>query len=91
LGNLTLLEKPINIVASNNFFAEKKSEYVNCKNYLTTSIVKLAEVGQNSSITRINKKLQAFDEWTPVSIDARQRLLSDLSFEIWKTAPLESN
>jgi Protein of unknown function (DUF1524) len=38
LGNLTLLEKPINIVASNNFFAKKKPEYAKCKYYLTSSI-----------------------------------------------------
>jgi uncharacterized protein DUF1524/uncharacterized protein DUF262 len=30
LGNLTLLEKPINIVASNDFFKKKKQEYVKC-------------------------------------------------------------
>lgn len=62
LGNLTLLEKPINIVASNNFFADKKPEYRKCKLYLTSSIVELVDVGKNSSITRMNAKLQAFDD-----------------------------
>jgi uncharacterized protein DUF262/uncharacterized protein DUF1524 len=91
LGNLTLLEKPINIVASNNFFADKRPEYLKCKSYLTSSIAQLADVGENSSITRINKRLKAFDEWTSVSIDSRQQLLIDLALEIWKTAPLESD
>ncbi|MBZ0147438.1 MAG: DUF262 domain-containing HNH endonuclease family protein, partial [Pseudorhodoplanes sp.] len=39
LGNLTMLEKPINIVAGNGFFDAKKAEYVKSGNYLTRSIV----------------------------------------------------
>ena len=89
LGNLTLLEKPINIVASNDFFAEKKKEYKKCKNYLTSSISELTKVGINSSITRMNKKLMAFENWTAGSIDKRQKLLISLSREIWKTAPID--
>jgi hypothetical protein len=88
LGNLTLLEKPINIVASNGFFLAKKVEYRKCKYYLTSSIAELITVGQNSSITRINQKLQAFDVWSAISIDKRQELLMGLSREVWKTVPL---
>jgi hypothetical protein len=88
LGNLTLLEKPINIVASNGFFLAKKNEYRKCKYYLTSSIVELTAVGQNSSITRINQKLQAFDVWSAVSIDRRQEMLMALAREVWKTVPL---
>ncbi len=83
LGNLTLLEKPINIVASNNFFAGKKPEYRKCKLYLTSSIVELVDVGKNSSITRVNAKLQSFEDWTAQSIDQRQELLMDLAKDIW--------
>jgi uncharacterized protein with ParB-like and HNH nuclease domain len=89
LGNLTLLEKPINIVASNDFFAQKKKEYKKCKNYLTSSIAGLTNVGVNSSITRMNRKLAAFENWTAVSIDKRQSLLINLSREIWKTTSID--
>lgn len=89
LGHLTLLEKPINIVASNDFFADKKQEYAKCKSYLTSSIAGLIEVGKNSSITRINEKLAAFDTWTADAIDRRQGLLIELAREIWKITPLE--
>ncbi len=89
LGNLTLLEKPINIVASNDFFADKKKEYAKCKCYLTSSIAGLTEVGKNSSITRINEKLAAFDNWTAQDIDRRQALLTELVREVWKITPLE--
>lgn len=89
LGNLTLLEKPINIVASNDFFKNKKDEYKKCKYYLTSSIAGLTEVGKNSSITRINDKLSSFEDWQAVDIDKRQGLLIDLCKEIWKITPVE--
>lgn len=84
LGNLTLLEKPINIVASNNFFALKKIEYAKCKYYLTSSIAGLTPVGKNSSITRINEKLLAFDDWNATDIDRRQAMLVDLVRDVWR-------
>jgi hypothetical protein len=84
LGNLTLLEKPINIVASNDYFKNKMKEYKKCKYYLTSSIVELNTVGKNSSINRINKKLQAFDDWTADNIDIRQKILINLVKDIWK-------
>ena len=89
LGNLTLLEKPINIVASNDFFAAKRSEYAKCKHYLTSSIAGLTPVGNNSSITRINEKLAAFDEWTAETIDKRQTVLIGLTKEVWKITQIE--
>jgi Protein of unknown function (DUF1524) len=89
LGNLTLLEKPINIVAGNDFFTAKKAEYVKCKYYLTSSIAGLTVVGTNTSISRINKKLAAFDEWTVESIDKRHALLINLTREVWKIAEIE--
>lgn len=88
LGNLTLLEKPINIVASNDFFNNKKAAYKKCKYYLTSSIAELTEVGKNSSISRINSKLASFSTWTAIDIDKRQGLLIDLSKEIWKITPI---
>jgi hypothetical protein len=88
LGNLTMLEKPINIVAGNDFFKLKTPEYLKCKYYLTSSIVALTPVGKNSSITRINRKLAAFSEWSTTSIEQRHALLTALVGDIWKTAPI---
>ena len=89
LGNLTMLEKPINIIASNDFFTAKRSEYAKCKHYLTSSIAGLTPVGNNSSITRINEKLAAFDEWTAETIDKRQTVLIGLTKEVWKITQIE--
>lgn len=89
LGNLTLLEKPLNIIAGNDFFELKKSKYAECGYYLTRSLVHLAEVGHNNSITRMNAKLAAFDEWTAQSIEKRQELMIGLAKEIWCITPVE--
>jgi uncharacterized protein with ParB-like and HNH nuclease domain len=91
LGNFTLLEKPINIVASNNFFQAKKGEYLKCKYYLTSSIAELQVVGKNSSINRINEKLRAFDEWNAQSIDDRQALLIEMAKDVWITSLIKED
>ena len=88
LGNLTLLEKPINIVAGNDFYSKKQAEYRKSSNYLTRSLVELTGVGQNTSISRINEKLAAFDDWSASSIDRRHVLLAALAQDVWRTMPI---
>lgn len=83
LGNLTLLEKPINIVASNDYYSKKCLEYLKCKHYLTSSIVQINTVGNNSSINRINQRLKSFSDWTADSISERQGLLVNLAKDVW--------
>jgi uncharacterized protein DUF1524 len=85
LGNLTLLEKPINIVTGNDFFQRKSGEYKKCKNYLTSSIAQINTVGANTSINRINQKLHSFTDWTAKNIDDRHDMLMNLAREVWTT------
>ena len=89
LGNLTLLEKPINIVAGNDFYTAKQAEYRKSSNYLTRSLVELTSVGQNTSISRINEKLEAFPAWDAASIEKRHGMLMALARDVWKTTPIE--
>ena len=89
LGNLTLLEKPINIVASNDFYADKQAEYRKSGNYLTRSLVELAVVGRDTSISRINEKLTAFPVWNVGAIEERQEILIALARDVWKTTPMD--
>jgi hypothetical protein len=89
LGNLTLLEKPINIVASNDFYVVKKDEYAKSANYLTRSLTGLAIVGKNTSISRINEKLASFDIWNAATVEDRHVMLIKLTEEIWRAAPLD--
>lgn len=90
LGNLTLLEKPINIVASNDFYAQKQEEYRKSNNYLTRSLAELTSVGQNTSISRINENLEAFPTWNAAAIDKRHALLMALAQDIWKTTAIDA-
>lgn len=89
LGNLTLLEKPINIVAGNDFYLAKQAEYRKSSNYLTRSLVELTSVGQNTSISRINEKLEAFPVWDAESIEKRHSMLMALARDVWKTSPID--
>ena len=89
LGNLTLLEKPINIVAGNDFYAAKQIEYGKSGNYLTRSLVALTDVGQNTSISRINAKLEAFPAWNAASIERRHAMLIALAQDVWKTTTID--
>jgi hypothetical protein len=89
LGNLTMLEKPINIVAGNDFYAAKQIEYRKSGNYLTRSLVELTSVGQNSSISRINEKLESFPHWNAASIERRHGLLIALAKDVWKTMSID--
>lgn len=89
LGNLALLEKPINIVAGNDFYKAKQAEYCKSGNYLTRSLVALIEVGQNTSISRINLKLEAFPEWNAAAIEKRHAMLIALAQDVWKTNPID--
>ena len=89
LGNLTLLEKPINIVAGNDFYTAKQVEYSKSGNYLTRSLVALTDVGQNTSISRINAKLEAFPAWNAASIERRHAMLIALAQDVWKTTAID--
>jgi hypothetical protein len=83
LGNLTLLEKPHNVVVGREFFEKKLPIYAQSHFYLTRSIAKLEDIGLNTSVTRINSKLKSYDTWNKETIDQRQEELYGLSTEVW--------
>jgi len=88
LGNLTLLEKPMNIVAGRNYFDLKKEEYKKSNFRLTKSIATIENVGVNSSINRINTQLKSFTRWTKESIIERQNILYNLAKKVWNIEKL---
>ncbi len=89
LGNLTLLEKPDNIVASNDSYAKKLTIYAKSGNYLTRSLYKLDDVGNDTSVTRINEKLSSYEKWGVEEIEDRQARLFELALDIWKTTEIK--
>jgi uncharacterized protein with ParB-like and HNH nuclease domain len=84
LGNLTLLEKPINVVAGRNFYKEKTELYKKSSYLITKTIARLEEVGKNTTINKMNQELKTFDIWNNESIDERQDMLFNISKKIWK-------
>lgn len=91
IGNLTLLERPINESIQRDFFDEKKPEYSKSKFYLTRSISKIETVGVDTSINRANEYLKSFDVWDKNSIDTYSRTLLNISKQIWKVEKFEGN
>jgi uncharacterized protein with ParB-like and HNH nuclease domain len=84
LGNLTLLEKTMNIVVSNDFFSKKVVEYAKSPLYISKSIAVHDTIGQKSSVNRLNTKLKSYSKWDKESILERQEMLFILSKDIWK-------
>ncbi|SFW32694.1 DUF262 domain-containing protein [Chitinophaga sancti] len=84
LGNLTLLEKTMNIVVGNDFFSKKIIEYSKSPFYISKSIAGLDVIGINSSVTRLNQKLKSYKFWNKETIIDRQNLLFELSKDIWQ-------
>ncbi len=83
LGNLTLLEKTINVVVGRNYFNQKKEEFKKSAFRLTKSIAIIEDVGKNSSINKINQELISFSEWNKDSIERRQEMLFKLAKKVW--------
>lgn len=83
MGNLTLLENSINKSIHNDIYSNKCEAYQQSKFYLTKSIPALIDQGENTAINRANKKLRDWNTWDKNSIEDRQRMLYELSEEIW--------
>jgi len=52
-------------------------------------LVALTDVGQNTSISRINAKLEAFPAWNAATIEKRHAMLIALAQDVWKTTPID--
>lgn len=87
LGNLTLLEGPLNRSLGNDFFEIKKQTYEASNCVFTKSIVGLAiTTGATSQHGQFFQSLPHWNTWTKQSIEQRQELLLKLTKEVW---PLE--
>jgi uncharacterized protein with ParB-like and HNH nuclease domain len=84
LGNLTLLERPINTSLKRAFFPEKCEKYKQSNIYLTRSIAHLDQIGTDTSVDRLTEYLWSFSVWDKDSIDKRHNMLYELSKRVWK-------
>jgi uncharacterized protein with ParB-like and HNH nuclease domain len=83
LGNLTLIERPINASIGNAVFAIKKNAYKTSKFLLTKSIAEEIVVGTNTAIDRAVQGLKKIDEWISSSITERQHIIAGLAKKVW--------
>jgi uncharacterized protein with ParB-like and HNH nuclease domain len=83
LGNLTLIEKPINTSIKNKSFEFKKEAYPKSKFLITKSIGERVNIGLNTAIDRAVKDLTKFNEWNSNSIETRQEMLAELAKKVW--------
>ena len=83
LGNFILLEKPVNIVASNAAYSIKAAQYPNSQFLLTRCQTEIMRVGVNDQITRAMKKLDPSPVWTGDTIRKRQEWYADIALDVW--------
>lgn len=93
LGNLTLLEKPLNAAVCNEGFDKKLAAYRDSKIMLTRAIGNPDVFGKNTSLQRAIGLLSvstAADSaagkaptWTKENIEARQATMARLAREVW--------
>ena len=82
LGNLTLLEKPLNRHLKNSAFSKKKTVYIKSNTLLTRTIAEKVQVGK-SSITRAVADLETYNEWNRNCVEQRQKMLAELAHKVW--------
>jgi hypothetical protein len=85
LGNLTLLEKPLNCSISNGHFTHKQAAYRQSKFLITKLLGEVVTVGDNTAINRAVKELETFalGPWNSATIERRQGMLARLAQQVW--------
>ena len=84
LGNLTLLEAPLNRSLGNDFFEIKKQTYATTNCVFTKGIVGLSiTTGATSQHGQFFQNLPHWNTWTKEAIEQRQELLLKLTKEVW--------
>jgi hypothetical protein len=84
LGNLALLEKPINTSGGNKGFEQKRKKFAKSRFTLTKHLAEKVEVGSNTSIDRIMNSFQHFEVWDIRTIRYRQAELRELARLVWE-------
>ena len=90
LANLSLLEKPLNIVAGNKPFAEKLPEYAKSKFLLTSGMNTASRVGSDTSVNRALRWVNPYTAWTLAEFNDRENCLLALSQETWGVPPVQT-
>ncbi len=83
LGNLVLLEKSPNVVASNDAYSTKASIYSVSTMLLTRCQVEQLKVGEADQITRTTSRLNPAPKWNLGAVRERQEWYADVALDVW--------
>ncbi|CAG9933199.1 DUF262 domain-containing protein [Candidatus Nitrotoga arctica] len=89
LGNLVLVEKPINASLGNKPYSKKRLVYPQSKLLLVHSISERPKIGTNTSIDRAVRELEPFADWNEEAVISRQAKLGSMAREIWNVPNTE--
>ena len=89
LGNLVLVEKPINASLGNKPFSKKRLVYPQSKLLLVHAISERPKIGANTSVDRAVRDLEPFTVWNELSVISRQAKLGALARLIWNVPTVE--
>lgn len=92
LGNITLIESPINQALNHSndlekeaWYRQKLEEYQKSEILLTRLLNPTASIGQNTALNQFRYKYNlSFDNWTYESVEVRQDTLLRLACEVWR-------
>jgi uncharacterized protein with ParB-like and HNH nuclease domain len=83
LGNLILLEKSPNVVASNDAYSTKSMIYSSSALLLTRCQAMKMRVGTGDKITMAIERLDVADTWNAEAIQRRQDWYADVALDVW--------
>jgi hypothetical protein len=84
LGNLVLVEKPINASLGNCPFSVKRKVYNQSQLLLTKAVAERPKIGVNTKIDIAVADLHPFTDWNEASVIERQEELTVLAQLIWR-------
>jgi hypothetical protein len=84
LGNLMLLEKPINQLLGNKPYSQKREVYSQSQYLLAKCQGSRPTFGIADQITRVVSRIPSYPEWNQRSLENRQSYLAELSREVWQ-------
>ncbi len=89
LGNLTLLEKPINASLGRDYFSVKQPVYGRSGLFLTKSLSASQSVGLNTSYFKAAQYFGQYSEWNSSAIESRQQEMKRLIMEMLGLSMIE--
>ena len=90
LGNLVLIEKPLNRHLGNKAYSQKKPIYDESKFLLTKSLSGEHDIG-NTMVTKAVGGLKSFEKWDADSLSIRTNQLFEIAKKVWDMQPPASD